>query len=439
MYNHGCPKCAPRSRGIYLSGSRRSCSKTYIAGVLTNHSVLTLQFAAAFQTYTMSCLPLFSFSPSLTSALKPGEDSSNSRSNAQCPATPSMTSRVTHASEDLYDKLSQVSVSHRRVDSFEWIMNQSAPNTPPASHETSFEPFSPPPQRLATSAPLPVPGELWSTGPQRNFRKPQRGYFNWWSSPSLKNGTGYTMIPDEEEHEDRHAFPRRKSIAGPSRSHTVEARTSTWSCARASSTCGDRNQLESSQKLNALGIVLPDTPPPSPPDSKVSSTAESFLAYQILSGTSSPRRPKRVTFSPVIDEVTLGAFPDFKEQRSAPWGSYLPSSFLVAQPSLPRTCSMPVTQAKTAIRPILRRSTSSDPQFSRNTEMAHILSKKEEPTPVVISSLPAQRPAVSHSPVVGHASRDTDEADKAFALLLRATHKPVRRRCDSLLSIASSS
>ncbi|KAF3032236.1 hypothetical protein E8E11_002528 [Didymella keratinophila] len=346
-----------------------------------------------------------------------------------------MTPQVTQTSDDLYDKLSQVSVSHRRLNSFEWVMTQSAPNTPPTSGETSHKSFSPPPQRPAASAPLPVPGELWSTGPRRKIGKPQRGYFDWWSSPSLSNGTGYAMIPNSEEHEEENVSYARRSITTPSIPYVSEGRRDAERSFRASSTCGIRGGLRLCHELNALGIVLPDTPPPSPPPTlEASNTAELHLAHQTPSSTSPSRPPKRVTFSPIVDEVTLESFSDFNEQHPTHWGSYLPSSFLVARPSLPRTTSMPATQAKTATRPILRRSTSFMSQITRNTEMTYLSAKGDESTPVVVSSIPAPRPSVSHSPVTGHASRGTNEADKAFASLLRATHKPSPRRYGSLLS-----
>jgi hypothetical protein len=387
----------------------------------------------------MSCLPLFSFSPSIPSVLRPAEGSTVPNPHAQCLATPPITPRVTSASEDLYDKLSQVSVSHRRVDSFEWVMTQSAPNTPSTPDGTSFRPFSPPPQRLTSSAPLPVPGELWSTGPQRKIGKPQRGYFDWWSSPSFSNSTGYAMIPTDEACEEQNASHARRSITGPSTPHVSEEGTDAGPCSRASSTDADRDQLQPSQGLNALGIVLHDTPPPSPSTLKALNTANPYIARQTPSSASSSRLPKRVTFSPIIDEVALSPFSEFKEQRPTHWGSYLPSSFLVARPPLPRTASMPAARTMTATRPILRRAGSSEPRFTRSTEMAKLSSNETERTPVVVPSIPTQRPSVSHSPVVGHANRNTNEADKAFASLLRGTHKPSRRRRDSLLSNASSS
>ena len=386
----------------------------------------------------MSCLPLFSFGPSFPSALRSAESSLISRSNAQCLSMPSMTPQVTQTSEALYDKLSKVSVSHRRLDSFEWVMTRSAPNTPPTSGETNDKPFSPPPQRLATSAPLPVPGELWSTGPQRNIGKPQRGYLDWWSSPSLSNGTGYAMIPKDEEFEEDSISCARRSTTKPSIPYVFEGRSDAGRRVRVSSTSGVRARLRPSHELNALGIVLPDIPPPSPPRLEASTTAELPLAHQTTSSTSPSRPPKRVTFSPIVDEVTLESFSDFKEQRPTHWGSYLPSSFLVAQPPLPRTTSTPATQAKAAIRPILRRSTSPTSHVTRNTAMTHLSAKRNESTPVVVSSIPAQRPSVSNSPVIGHASRDTNEEDKAFALLLRATHEPSRRRGDPVVSNTAS-
>lgn len=387
----------------------------------------------------MSCLPLFSFSPSFPSALRSAESSTISRSNKQCLSTLSMTPRFTQTIEPLYDKLSKVSVSHRRLDSFEWVMTRSAPNTPPTSGETNVEPLSPPPQRLATSAPLPVPSELWSTGPQRKIGKPQRGYFDWWSSRSFSNGTGYATIPKDEEYEEATIFRGRRSTTKPSIPYEFGGRSDVGRRVRASSTTEFRGRLHPSHELNALGIVLPDTPPPSPPTLEAPNTAELHLAHESTSSTSPSRPPKRVTFSPIVDEVTLESFSDFKEQRQMHWGSYLPSSFLVAQPPLPRTTSRPATQAKTATRPILRRSTSFTSQVTRNLEMTHLSAKRNESMLVVVLPIPAQRPSVSNSPVIGHSSRDTIEADKAFASLLRATHNPSRRRCDSLLSNTASS
>lgn len=379
----------------------------------------------------MSCLPFFSFSAALSSAVRHVEGSTTPGSDARPPENIFDDARITGASEDLYDKLSRVSVSHRRVDSFEWAMTQSAPNTPQTSDEPSHKPFSPPPKRMTTSAPLPVPGELWSTGPKSG--KPQRGYFDWWSSPSLSNGTGYARIPNTAEDMDKdgsyaYIFPRQ-SIQCVSKECTEAERRS-----RSPSTYGQRNQLRPSQELNALGIIFPDTPPPNPPTSKALNTAGLHRAHPASASTSSSRQSKRVAFSPVIDEVTLESFFDRNEPPSKHWGSYLPSSFLVAQPSLPRTTSLPAPRGKTALRPILRRSTSFMSQSTRNSEMVHLSAKEDRNVSVVDSSLPAQRPSVSHSPVVGYANRGTNEADQAYASLLQSTQKPLRRTCDSLPS-----
>lgn len=344
--------------------------------------------------------------------------------------------------ESLYDKLAQVSVSHRRVDSFEWVMTQSAPNTPPTSDGTSFKPYSPPPERLVSSASLPVPNEHWSTGSASKRGKQQRGYFDWWSSPSLGNGNGYAMIPGDEEHNERCASTLRQSIAGPSISHLTQARTKEPGTSTTLSSSENDDRLQPSQELNALGIVFPDTPPPSPPTSKVLKTPQSYVAHIASPRTPAPRLPKRVTFSPVIDAVTLESFPDYNEQHSSPWGSYLPSSFLVARPALHRTSSLPVTKATTVIRPILRRSTPSEVQPTRTTEMVRLSPRTDsKDTTTVNSPLPAQRLLLAKAHGTEHKDlgRASSEADKAFVSLLQEPHKASWRRCDSLLSNVSSS
>lgn len=386
----------------------------------------------------MSCLPLFSFSPSIAAAFRPLDDLSVSKSDEQCPSAPSIASKTINTPNSLYDKLSPVSVSHRRVDSFEWVITQSAPNTPPMLDGTGFRPYSPQPERLVSSAPLPVPNEHWSTRPKPMRGQQQRRYLDWWYSPSWSNGNGYALIPEVEEHDDRHDSILSSSSAGSPKSHTTKAETSTGSRSRprAATLCPrDHDELRPSQELNALGIVLPDTPPPSPPTSKFFDTPQPYVGRKNDPRTTNRRLPKRVTFSPVIDEVILESCSDINEQQPSPWGSYLPSSFLVARPPLPRTASLPVIKAKTCVRPILRRSSNSETQPTRTTEMIHLSPSTEfRFTTTVDSPLPVQRLSVSQLTVSGVPGGDLGDAERAMASLLQATHKPSRGRSVSVLS-----
>ncbi|KAF1931111.1 uncharacterized protein M421DRAFT_90207 [Didymella exigua CBS 183.55] len=368
----------------------------------------------------MSCLPLFSFGPSKSSAYKPSD---RSKPDAQCLPSRPMMPETAHLNEGVYDKLAQVSVSHRRLDSFEWVLTQSAPNTPPTSDSTSSKAFSPPPGRFITSAPLPVPDELWSYSQHAKGGKQQQGYFDWWPSPSLVNCNGYAMIPDDEEHYDRYALAARQSNTDSSRSRAIGVRTCKESRSHAAPALGGNDRLRPSQNLSALGIVLPDSPPPNPPMPKVSKTSEPHVAPGTSSRASPSRLPKRVTFSPVIDELTLASFSDLNEQSSSSWGSYLPSSFLVARAPLSRTTSLPPKQANIIVRPILRRSTSSDAQPTRITEMVQLPpSAGCKNKGNVTSPMPAQRLSVSQSPIIGNPRRDSSDKEKVFVSLLHASH-----------------
>ena len=390
----------------------------------------------------MSCLPLFSFSPSIPSALKPNNDLPVLRSGEQGPVTSSTIPKSTEMVESLYDKLSRVSVSHRRVDSFEWVMTQSAPNTPPTSLDSNHQPYSPPPTRLVGSAPLPVPNETWSTSSRPFEGRGKRGYFDWWSSPSLVNSKGYARISavEEEDDTDRPAptSTGRESVTGSSRSPSPEARMQT----SASSPNGG-NHLRASQELNALGIVFPCTPPASPPASRTWKSPRPSGSPKVSPRVSATCLPKRVSFSPIVDEVVLETFPDFESSKQPPsyWGSYLPSSFLVARPPLPRTASFPVPRRTIATRPILKRSTSLNHQPSYestpSTEMIPLSPRTDaEDTVMVASPIPTQRLPVAALRADGHRHMggDLGEPDRVFVSLLQAAQKPARRRCDSLLS-----
>lgn len=234
----------------------------------------------------------------------------------------------------------------------------------------------------------------------------------------------------------------RRSIAGPSRPLIPEQTQSP-----ASPSTGN-SQLLPSQELNALGIIFPPTPPSTPP-TKSTSEASPPSCSPRYSPHVAPRLPKRVTFSPIIDKVELESFPDFDYHRQPPpsWGSYLPSSFLVARPTLNRTTSSPVpTLAKRAVapRPILKRSSSSNHQLGNDyipsTEMTRMSSRANEKGVFGIASpLPSQRPSITASRTDGarQLGGGSGQTDSAFVALLQAAQKPKRSRCDSLLSNTS--
>lgn len=390
----------------------------------------------------MSCLPLFSFSPSMPTAPKAQVDQPIPEPQEQRLASLSMSPEACRSPDDLYDKLSQVSVSHRRIDSFEWVMTQSAPNTP----QTRSESFSPPPARRVGSAPLPVPNETWSSNPKPRMGGRKRGYFDWWPSPTLGfGGEGYTRVSTSEtEDEDMSESESnsRRSIAGPSRP-LIPERTQD----PASPSTGN-SQLLPSQELNALGIIFPPTPPSTPPTTSTSE-ASPPSSPPMNSLQTTPRLPKRVTFSPIIDKVELESFPDFDYQRQPPpsWGSYLPSSFLVARPTLNRTTSSPVpTLSKRVVapRPILKRSSFLNHQLGNDsipsTEMTRMSSgANTKGVPGVASPLPSQRLSITASRTDGvrQLGGGSGQADSAFVALLQAAQKPTRSRCDSLLSNTS--
>ncbi|KAF9697501.1 hypothetical protein EKO04_003979 [Ascochyta lentis] len=405
----------------------------------------------------MSCLPLLSFSPSIPSVFRPYNPSPVLGPGQKEPLTPISTPELCEDLESPYDKLSQVSVSHRRVDSFEWVMTQSAPNTPPTSGESSCELFSPVPARLIRSAPLPVPNESWSRISKPGEAREKRGYFDWWTSPSLGNDKGYTKISEDEglgEH-DLLAFTstRQNMSAGSARAPKAQIHESAASHTHAGRCfpSTENHQVRPSQELNALGIVFPYTPPPSPPVPTVAKSPPPIYSPNPSLSQSTPPLPKRVSFSPVIDEVIFETSSDSKSlvQQPLSWGSYLPSSFLVARPPLPRTTSSPVSRKKTAIRPILRRSTSlnhavyndlrSSREDKKSTEMIRLppLQQGDERTTCetsISSSMPTQR----LSSGAMYTSDSRAETDRAFAMLLQTTKKPARRRCDSMVSIKSS-
>jgi hypothetical protein len=149
--------------------------------------------------------------------------------------------------------------------------------------------------------------------------------------------------------------------------------------------------------------------------------------------------PKRVSFSPVIDEVILESPTEAESSKyeTPSWGSYLPSSFLVARPPLPRTTSLPAIRERHVIRPILRHSISSDshsaPRLSldftavNSTEMTQVSQKENSDSPSHSigepSSMPTQRISTSESQAHGrrHTEEDPEAVDRAFVELLEAT------------------
>lgn len=234
----------------------------------------------------------------------------------------------------------------------------------------------------------------------------------------------------------------RRSIAGPSRP-LIPERTQD----PASPSTGN-SQLLPSQELNALGIIFPPTPPSTPPTTSTSE-ASPPSSPPMNSLQTTPRLPKRLTFSPIIDKVELESFPDFDYQRQPPpsWGSYLPSSFLVARPTLNRTTSSPVpTLPKRVVapRPILKRSSFLNHQLGNDsipsTEMTRMSSgANTKGVPGVASPLPSQRLSITASRTDGvrQLGGGSGQADSAFVALLQAAQKPTRSRCDSLLSNTS--
>lgn len=410
----------------------------------------------------MSCLSLLSFSPSIPSVFRAYDPPPVSNPDEQHPQTPIMTPpRSPEELDSPYDKLSQVSVSHRRVDSFEWVMTQSAPNTPPSLDGSDYNPFLPPPVRHVRSAPLPVPNESWSGPPRSCKAKDKRGYFDWWSSPRLNNDKGYERIPRSEEPTEHDALGLnnaiQKSLERPPQTIIPQAHSSPASHSSPAycTPLASHDHLRPLEGLNALGILLPDTPPASPQTTESSGLFPPFPPSRVDAEVSKPRVPKRVSFSPVIDEVVLLPWSelDSREQKKISWGGYLPSSFLVAQPPIARSTLPPVIRGKSATRPILRRSTSlhrNAPQDSilvsmnqKNVEMMRISprqSKKGTPFNAPgLSPIPAQRlPAGDlHTHVRGHKGDDRAKTERAFVLLLQAAQKPATRRLDSKLLVKS--
>lgn len=385
----------------------------------------------------MSCLPLFSFNPSLSSALKPQDASSGPRPYEQQQPAPMVTPSLTNEVDDLYDKISRVSVSHRRVDSFEWVMAQSAPNTPPTSLDSKYEPYSPPAARVVGSAPLPVPNEMWSSNSQACDGRQKRGYFDWWPSPILGSNKGYTKLSTSDDGGKSglgSPSANRPSMTGSSQPFKPQTGPQT-----PTSPYLEDHEVRPSQELNALGIVFPCTPPPSPP--------ASHMAYEpkCAPQASASQSSKRVSFSPIVDEAAPETFPGFgiEIQPSLSWGSYLPSSFLVARPPLTRTASSPAARRTRATRPILKRSSSTYQHPVRrpmpSTEMIHLSRMSNgEDTLVVASPIPKQR--LSLATLRANGSRQVGDnsvkTDSAFVEMLQPT-KPTRRRCDSLLSNTS--
>ncbi|KAF2993212.1 hypothetical protein E8E13_000548 [Curvularia kusanoi] len=358
-----------------------------------------------------------------------------------------MSPEAPQSPDDLYDKLSQVSVSHRRVDSFEWVMTQSAPNTPQTMPDSRDGSFSPLPTRRIGSAPLPVPNEMWSSNPRPRAGAPRRGYFDWWPSPNLGfSQEGYTRVSTSENEEEldrtEHVADSRRSIAGPSRPFVAEQ-------TQAPATLSNSNSPPlPSQELNALGIILPPTPPSTPPTSSSSKASPSSHPIECSPQVTS-RLPKKVTFSPIIDKVELESFPEFESIRQSPslWGSYLPSSFLIARPAINRTVSSPVPtlpKKLVAPRPILKRPSPQmyqlDDDFTPSTEMIRMSSEASlKGARQAASPIPSRRPSVVQPRTDGIRQLDgnSGQTDSAFAAILQATQKPRRTRCDSLLSNSS--
>lgn len=365
-------------------------------------------------TFTMSCLPLFFFSSSTPSASEQFEDS---KSDAQSSTDPSIALGTGNEIEGLYRKLSRVLSSHRRVNSFEWVMTRSAPNSPPIKDDTSHEMCFTPSERLIASAPLPVPDELWSDGLYPKRGKQQRGYFEWWSSPSVGNNHGYAMVPGDEEVQKRLASILRVPVVNTPKICTTDARTIRSSRSRAASPPSTEcDRLSPS----ALGIIFPDTPLSSPPTSRIIENTHLQVTDRTSSLPPASRLPKRVTFSPVVDDLAAGSFRTFPEQHTSSWGSYLPSAFLVARPPSPRKILAPITRASTVIKPILRRSVFSETQQTSPIEMVCFIPRtKSQSISDAISTIPAQRLSVSLLSVFTSSTRDSIDADKRFVTLLR--------------------
>ena len=390
----------------------------------------------------MSCLPLFTFSQSLPLKVLPGNDTSTSKLVGQAPKTPAMTPKTIDDFDTPYDKLSRVSISHRRVDSFEWVMTQSAPNTPSTVSGSQYQPYTPPPARVIGSAPLPVPNEHWSTGTRpvqgSAKRSAKQSFFDWWTSPSPSNACGYTKILEVEEPEASTSV--RVSKTEPSRPPLHRAHTSPEPPITLD------NHLRPTHELNALGIVLPSIPPVSAPTSILEKPDPITSSPNEVPRVSVARLPKRVSFSPIIDEVFLEAFPDSKPSgpQESPWGSYLPSSFLVARPPMPRNNSSPAPRSKSPARTILKHSISVDPQQIQgsrpSTEMTCLQfqpSVMDKPNAMTAASpIPTGRLlAMAARNNMGRTIDDeSGNTDKAFADLLQITPKKGRQRCDSLLS-----
>lgn len=387
----------------------------------------------------MSCLPLFSFGQTLPAAFKSSNASSDPSQKDLWPPTHAIARHSNDEVDDRYDKLARVSVSHRRVDSFEWVMTQSAPNTPPTLN-SKYEPYSPPPVRRVGSAPLPVPHETWSTSSQPLDGRQKRGYFDWFSSPILGFNQGYTKVPatEPEDHLDspESLSATQTSTVGLSQPFRPHAGTQT-----PTSPYSDCDEVQPMRELNALGIVFPCTPPSSPP----SPDTQRALDPRSSPGSAAQRLPKHVSFSPVVTEAAAKTFSecDSTVQPSTSWGSYLPSSFLVARPSMTRTMTSPPVSKTIATRPILKRSTSYQPpvrQGTSSTEMVRISRKHDAGNKAIaVSPIPTQRLSTGTSHADGHriVGDKSGETDSAFVAMLHVTQKPARQRCDSLLSNAS--
>lgn len=363
--------------------------------------------------------------------LKSHDFPSTPRSDEQ-PPVPTVATSLTDGFDGLYDKISRVSVSHRRVDSFEWVMAKSAPNTPPSSLASEYGPYSPPAARLIGSAPLPVPHETWSTSSQASDGRQKRGYFDWWPSPILGPNKGYTKLSTSDVEDQPCLESSSTSEVGKSR--PFKPQTGLQTPIRLSL---EDNEIRPAEELNALGIVFPCTPPSTPPASDVPRACERKCSPR----TAAPRLSKRVSFSPVIDEVALETFLNLESANQSPlsWGSYLPSSFLVARPPLKKTTSSPATRTTATTRPILKRSSSAYEHPVRrpaiSTEMIHLSLQCDSNNSVVMASpIPTQRLSTATLRADGRrqVGDNSGQADSAFAQMLQPT-KPARHRCDSLL------
>ncbi|KAJ4986964.1 hypothetical protein SVAN01_07505 [Stagonosporopsis vannaccii] len=390
----------------------------------------------------MSCLPLSSFTPSLSAVLKLDDvpSTSRSRSDEQQSPHPLIAQGFTDEVDGRYDKLSPVSVSHRRVDSFEWPMAQSAPNTPPTSLGSNYKSYSPPAIRAVGSAPLPVPNETWSTRSQAGDGRQKRGYFDWWPSPILEFDKGYTKLSTSDyENEPDLQSPSVNEASETGISRTVRPQTGLQTAIHPSS---DDNRNRALRELNALGIVISYTSPSSLPPSHMLRAHEP----KVFPRPAAPQLLKRVSFSPVIDEVVSETSPGFDSANKPVllWGSYLPSSFLVALPPLTRTTSSPAARrTTTTTRPILKRSSSAHqhliPPSTPSTELICLVPKSgPEDTVIVASPTPTHRLSTRKLRADGlrQVGGDLGETDSTFVDMLQST-KPTRCRCDSLLSNTS--